>query len=618
MNWHHVQAILWLRWRMRVNQFRRGGTLQLVIMAFVVVIALLAGIGFFFAGFLVGDFGLVQAPPIIQMAVWDGLVGVFLFSWTAGVVAELQRAESLSLEKLLHLPVSLTGAFLINYFATLLSISMIVFLPGMTGLSLGLAFAKGPRMLLLLPLLAAFVLMVTALTYQFQGWLASLMQNKRRRRTVLVIVTASVILLGQLPNLINIYAPWRAGMNGVTAGSTETNRENPPIPPGPDLQKLNQMAETVRVINAVIPPGWLPLGAMTLAEGKILPALLGTLGLTLIGLASLRRSYRTTVGLYTGRFTAGKRAELRQADKELSTGDGLHEGEWEKAESTSPSTTRLTPHQLPSRSPAAPARFLEKNIPGLSAHSSAIALASFRSLLRAPETKLMLLTPVIMVLVFGGMMLRNPSGVSPNYRPLIPFAAMAMILLGKSQLLGNQFGFDRNGFRVFILCPARRQDILLGKNLALAPLVLGLGLVLAIFIQIATPMPIERFLATVPQFLSMYLVFCLMGNCLSILAPTPAAGGVFKTRDVRGLPLLLHLGFLFIFPATLAPMMLPFAIEVILQDFHLAHGLPICLLLSILECIGVAYFYRFVLGLQGRLLQSREKKILETVTAKAE
>src|SRR5207302_4481702 len=179
-------------------------------------------------------------------------------------------------------------------------------------------------------------------------------------------------------------------------------------------------------------------------------------------------------------------------------------------------------------------------------------------------------------------------------------------LLGKSQLLGNQFGFDRNGFRVFILSPARREDILLGKNLALAPLVLGLGLVLAVFIQLATPMPIERFLATLPQFFSMYLVFCLMGNCLSILAPTPSAGGVFKTRDIRGLPLVLHLGFLFVFPSTLAPMMLPFAIEVILEDLHLAHGLPICLLLSILECIGIVYFYRFVLSLQGRLLQSRE------------
>ena len=144
------------------------------------------------------------------MAVWDGMVIVFLFSWTAGVVAELQRTESLSLEKLLHFPLSLTGAFVTNYLASLVSLSMIVFFPALAGLALGLVFAKGPIMLWLVPLLAAFMLMITAITYQFQGWLASLMQNKRRRRTVIVVVTASIILVGQLPNLISIYSPWRS------------------------------------------------------------------------------------------------------------------------------------------------------------------------------------------------------------------------------------------------------------------------------------------------------------------------------------------------------------------------------------------------------------------------
>ena len=60
------------------------------------------------------------------------------------------------------------------------------------------------------------------------------------------------------------------------------------------------------LINAVVPPGWLPLGAMTLGSGNVVPALLGTLGLTLIGSASLWRAYRTTLRLYKGEFTSGK------------------------------------------------------------------------------------------------------------------------------------------------------------------------------------------------------------------------------------------------------------------------------------------------------------------------
>ena len=62
----------------------------------------------------------------------------------------------------------------------------------------------------------------------------------------------------------------------------------------------------VRLVNLVLPPGWLPLGIRGLAEGNVLPALLGTLGLTLIGSASLRRAYRTTLRLYTGQFSSGK------------------------------------------------------------------------------------------------------------------------------------------------------------------------------------------------------------------------------------------------------------------------------------------------------------------------
>ena len=52
------------------------------------------------------------------------------------------------------------------------------------------------------------------------------------------------------------------------------------------------MEEIAWYANATAPPGWLPFGAMTLAEGNVLPALLGTVGLTLIGAASLWRAYR--------------------------------------------------------------------------------------------------------------------------------------------------------------------------------------------------------------------------------------------------------------------------------------------------------------------------------------
>ncbi len=130
---------------------------------------------------------------------------------------------------------------------------------------------------------------------------------------------------------------------------------------------------------------------------------------------------------------------------------------------------------------------------------------------------MLLLTPFILLVIFGSMFLVRRVDLPQAARPLLPFGAMMMILFSLSQLIGNQFGFDRNGFRVFVLCPARRRDILLGKNLAVAPLALTLGTGAAVFVQIVYPMRFDHFLALAPRFVAMYLLYCLPANALSIL-----------------------------------------------------------------------------------------------------
>ena len=72
---------------------------------------------------------------------------------------------------------------------------MLAFVPVLFGLSLGLVFSRGLLLLPVLPLTAALLFMVTALTYQYQGWLASLMGNPRRRRTM-AVATGVVRLAG--------------------------------------------------------------------------------------------------------------------------------------------------------------------------------------------------------------------------------------------------------------------------------------------------------------------------------------------------------------------------------------------------------------------------------------
>ena len=613
MNLSHFRAFVWLRWRLFANQMRRGGVVNAVFMAIIAVGALLMAAAASAGGFLAGLFLLPRATPAVLLYVWDGVVLMFLFAWTIGLLVELQRSEVLSLDKFLHLPVSLKSAFLINYLSSLVNLSLIVFVPVMAATILGLTFGKGPAMLVLFPLLAAFVLMVTALTYQFQGWLASLMANPRRRRTVIVLVTMAFILICQLPNLLNILQPWRGAEHDAAAEmrgeqtkldkelaegkinfpeyqnrQNDIRRETQAREDEADVRLLGRLEHTTVLVNTALPPGWLPLGAMGAAEGNYLPALLGFLGMASIGALSLWRAYRTTLRLYTGQFSSGKPA------------------------AAVPTVAAPTKAAAPAANP------IERRLPWLSEPAAAVALAGFRSLIRAPEAKMMLLTPVILVVVFGGLLLSRGGTAPEAVRPLLAFAALTAILFGMVQFVGNQFGFDRGGFRVFVLSAAPRRDILLGKNLAVAPLALGLALPVVAVLQILSPMRLDYLLAVAPQAVLMYLLFCLTANWMSILSPMAIRAGSFKPANTKAAPILLQMAFVLLAPMALMPGLLPYGVDFVVSELTDYKGWPICLALSLLECAAVVLLYRLLLDGQGRLLQAREKRILEMVTTKAE
>jgi hypothetical protein len=618
VNWQHLLTFVWLRWRLRLNQFKKAGMANAVLSIILLVSLIPLALAVFVGSFFVGVFALPQIPadyfPAVLLFIWDGLVLGFLFLWTIGLLTELQRAEVLSLDKFLHLPVSLAGAFLINYLTSLASVNLLLFLPPMIGLSLGLAISEGPAMLLLVPLVLAFFLAVTAVTYQFQGWLASLMVNQRRRRTIIVMVTLGFVLLSQLPQLLNMFQPWKRVIQSdeITRHAQEqkdlnkslSDKKITPEEFQHQSKKLNEdyanrraaserqlwqsTVWTARLLNMVLPPGWLPLGAMELVEGNVLPALLGTAAFALIGYASLWRSYRTTIRFYTGQFTKGK---VRPA---------------------------AAPATAAKPAPVARVLFLERTLPWLPEQASAIALAGFRSMVRAPESKMLLLSPIIFGLVFGSIVVGNQLDPPEPARYLMVFGMMAMILITMVQLIGNQFGYDRAGFRVFVLSPASRRDILLGKNLAVAPVALGMGLLIAVVVEVLYPMRPDYFLGSLVELVTMYLLFCMVANWLSIFAPMPIAPGTMKVVKPKLIPVLLGMLFMSLFPLALTPTLVPLGFAALLDWLEWSHGMPVCLPLSLLVLGLVAYIYRLMLPWQGRILQSRELKILTVVTTKAE
>jgi hypothetical protein len=487
----------------------------------------------------------------------------------------------------------------------------------MLGFSLALIATKGLLLATVLPLLAAFLLMITALTYQLQGWLASLMTNPRRRRTAIVSITALFVLVFQLPNLINLYVFRRANVTGDRsaqylqeveklkrareAGELDNDgfvRQSQEATESyqhaleadriaaqeAGRETVRQVKRMVRIANQAVPIGWLPLGVMSATEGRLLPSVLGFLGLIAIGSASLWRSYRGTLRQYQGQ-SAGMSARPRPAP-------------------AAPSTSRKGGTLM-----------LEARLPGLSEPVSAIALQGFRTVLRAPEAKMMLLTPMIMIPVFGSMLVQLRAVVPETVRPLFAFAALLIILFGLLQLMVNQFGFDRDGFRVFVLSSARRRDILLGKNLALVPLATALAVILLPLVQWFYPMRLDHFAAILPQFVSMYLLLCILTNWLSIFAPYHLPAGALKPTSIKASTVLLQLVIiLLLFPLVQGVTLLPLGFEALAQLAGWTDRAPLCLALTLAECAVVIVVYHVSLGWLGSELQRREQRILDMVT----
>ncbi len=177
-----------------------------------------------------------------------------------------------------------------------------------------------------------------------------------------------------------------------------------------DRASTQQWSEMVRLANVVLPVGWLPLGVMAGAEGRVVPAILGLLGMTAIGSASLWRAYRTTLGLYSGQSSNVKGRA-----------------------GTAPTMAVA----LPGRSRQSRALLVEARIPGLSEPVSAIALGGFRSLVRSPEAKMMLLSPLIMIPIFGSMLWRGRAGIPEVLRPLVAIGGMVLRALRRDPVDGQ-------------------------------------------------------------------------------------------------------------------------------------------------------------------------------------
>jgi len=58
-----------------------------------------------------GALGSKEASPLTIMGIWFGITAMFLFFWMIGLLAEIQRSETIDLQRLMHLPIALGQVF---------------------------------------------------------------------------------------------------------------------------------------------------------------------------------------------------------------------------------------------------------------------------------------------------------------------------------------------------------------------------------------------------------------------------------------------------------------------------------------------------------------------------
>ena len=230
---------------------------------------------------------------------------------------------------------------------------------------------------------------------------------------------------------------------------------------------------------------------------------------------------------------------------------------------------------------------------------------------------MMLFSVLIVAAIFGmSLVAGSRARIPATFRPLLAMGVIMMVSLGLSQIFQNQFGFDRDGFRTLILSPARRHEILLGKNLSLAPLMLGIGATALVVLEFVAPLPVTHFLAALVQLVTAYLIVCVMGNFTSILLPSAVRAGTFRSSKTTLTYALLRLVATVALSSALGLLFIPLGIDLVVSNLGYARFVPIDLILAILELAAVAVLYWLLLESQGQLFQSREQKILAAVTAK--
>jgi ABC-2 type transport system permease protein len=493
------------------------------------------------------------------------LFWVLMFLWQMIPIMLASFQQQFDLGILLRFPVRFGSYYLLYLVFGLLDISTVLGGIACVGIFVGVAVAA-PALLvwttLALAVFAAFnILLVRAIFAWIERWLA-----QRRTREILGAVFMVGLLSLQILNPA-LYRKNHSGHSGHMAQMDQFQAAKARYAP---------MLKPALAVERWLPPG---LAAQSLQQAVAgLPgagiASLGMLGLYAVlagGVLGLRlgKVYRgENLGVAPGRTKAGASRSKAAASAGVAGVAALDRGAAGKA----------------GGGPIA--AIMEKDV---------------RSLLRTLPLLYAIGAPLLLVLVFSTMFIKN-GGVQAPVFPLALPICMVYAQLGFTQIFYNNLGTEGAGVQLYFLSPTPMRTVLLAKNLLHAGLFAVVALVAGLLAALRLGIPDAMVIAATAAWVLFSLPCNLAaGNLFSLKMPYRVnPGRITRQRGSQGnalLSLLVQLAFLAVGAAV-------FSLSWFLGKMWLA--VPIFLLLA----AGAVVVWYQVLGTANDVANERRTELM--------
>jgi ABC-2 type transport system permease protein len=239
------------------------------------------------------------------------------------------------------------------------------------------------------------------------------------------------------------------------------------------------------------------------------------------------------------------------------------------------------------------------DVRGVSAPIMAVFEKEYRYLSRSGPMLLTLITPIIMLVVFGigqgrpgtGFLQRSPDFAFPVG------AAYTLLLL--TNLVYNNFGADGGGIQFFLVSPARFRQIVVGKNLTHMAVLAGEMVLVWIGVSLLFRRPsLAMTVTTMAGILFAAPLNLAIGNLLSLYSPKKIAFETFGRQRASQVTVLTSFG---VQIAVFALGAAGFVLARVYQDLWIAAGLFL-----VLAVVSFAAYF-LVLGRVDGLAQRRRE-----------